>query len=130
VIDDEPERKTTPEPVKPPTDQLGRVITNPKIIAAFSNRQLFTSFMREVSKLKADFRHLATLPGGEWAGRRVQQFDADVNNLHAALRFSIPHALCPYCGGPTCSQCKNARTPDGCPRTFSRSSRRGPRRRG
>jgi hypothetical protein len=103
VIDDEPAPPAAPTMV---TDETGKRIADKDIIAAFSNRPLFREFMREMSKLKSDFRRLTSLPGGAWAGRRVQEFEALVNNLHAQLRFSIPYAICPYCGGAKCAKCK------------------------
>jgi len=106
VISDIAPVTSRPEPAKPPTDQFEHLIKDKEIAAAFANRHVFTSLMHQVSQLKSEFLNLVSIPGGQWVRRLGQQFEADVNNLHAALRFCIPYALCPYCGGAKCTQCK------------------------
>jgi hypothetical protein len=93
-------------PHAPVTDENGRVIESEELMAAFALRTDFKSLMSEVSGLKGKFRYLARLSGG-WAVRHQQEFDAVVGNLHAVLRFSMPYAVCPYCGGAKCPKCKD-----------------------
>jgi hypothetical protein len=100
------DRPATPSIQPQIRDELGRVIESKEIIAAFANRPKFKSLMCEASELKKKFIDLTVHVGGQWAVLYQKQFDADVDNLRAALRYSVPYALCPYCGGAKCSKCK------------------------
>lgn len=90
------------------TDRIGVPIEHAHVTEAFAQRKLFTSLMHRVSQLKKEFEELAMGPAGNWARHQAQMWNADVSNLHSVIRFSIPHAVCPYCGGRKCEACKNA----------------------
>jgi len=90
---------------KKPTDAVGVDLPKP-LLPAFERIPEFRSFMKRVSDLKGEYKQLCDGKGGEWAGRRRQQIEAIISNLHAELRFAMPHAVCPSCGGEKCSQCK------------------------
>lgn len=91
-----------------PVDQIGNKIESKGVQAAFAERGKFTALQRKVSALKAEFAELCDGNAGRYAERQQQQFDAEVGNLHAIIRFSIPHAVCPYCGGRKCDSCKQS----------------------
>lgn len=107
VVKEETKPDAAPVPA-PPTDEAGHPIEDAKIAAAFACRGDFTSLMREVSGLKGKFSAVASGAAGRYAAIQQKQFDADVNNLHAVLRFCIPHSVCPYCGGRKCDACKRS----------------------
>lgn len=91
-----------------PVDQEGNKIESKGVQAAFAERAKFVALQRKVSALKAEFAELCDGNAGRYAERQQQQFDAEVGNLHAIIRFSIPHAVCPYCGGRKCDSCKQS----------------------
>ena len=35
-----------------------------------------------------------------------QALNADLKSAWESLKFSLPHAICPYCGGDKCQSCK------------------------
>jgi ParB-like chromosome segregation protein Spo0J len=91
------------------TDEEGRVIESEDVIAAFAGRPEFKALMSEVSGLKNKFRDLTQRSGGAWAAQTQNQrdFEVAVSNAQNVLRFSMPYAVCPLCGGAKCAQCKN-----------------------
>jgi|MDTC01.3.fsa_nt_gb hypothetical protein len=46
---------------------------------------------------------------GEWnqylTGQRAQEFEMTIRNAVAALKWAMPHAVCPYCTGSGCQNC-------------------------
>ena len=86
-------------------DQVGRPITDEALLAVFAQRPAFGSLAHQVSALKARFEELANGIGGTVAFSRIKGFNAAIDTARSALRFSIPHAVCPYCAGIKCQRC-------------------------
>lgn len=105
-VEKAPAAPSTPKPPPGMTDTLGKPIEHAHVREAFEQVPLFKSLMARVSALKREFEELCTAPGGAWASRQQKQWNAEVNNLHAILRFAAPHAVCPSCGGRKCEMCQ------------------------
>jgi len=88
------------------TDTPGRALAadaklHDEIVAAFGRRDEFKQRMSAVSALKVDVARLAR-EDPVWASITPSQWEADCSNIHNALRFAMPHAICPWCDGNGC----------------------------
>jgi hypothetical protein len=108
-----PDPAPAPEPVKPapakvdpPRDEVGVVIEHADVADAFAGRDRFAELMNRLSAIGSDLAALAASPAGRYLS--AQQVKADVKNVRDAVRFAVPHAVCPYCGGRKCDACKQA----------------------
>jgi hypothetical protein len=98
-------KPAAPKGEEPPTDAVGGVL--PKNLRAdFETAPAFRSLMKRLSDLKSEFKQLCGERGGQWANRRRQTTLAHFDNVHAELRFAVPHGVCPSCGGRGCDDCK------------------------
>lgn len=102
------EEDATKPVASPEKDVIGCQIEDPIIAAAFAERAVFQSLDHRINAMQGEFEALADGPAGVYASRNRQQFRAGVKNLHEVMRFSIPHAVCPYCGGRKCDACKQS----------------------
>ena len=111
VARDAAESSAPPEAPNGEEDALGREINAeelPHVAEAFALRGEFRSLMKRISDLKGEFERLSEGPAGAFAERNVQRFNAEASNLHATVRFCMPHAICPYCAGNKCDACRGS----------------------
>lgn len=92
----------------PPVDDVGHRIEKAELVEVFRQQEDFRSFARAISRLKSKYGDLCDTVGGQWARLHRQQFDAEVDNLHAIANSITPYALCPCCGGDKCGTCEHA----------------------
>ena len=86
-------------------DQVGQPVPA-KMAHIFRRRSEITGLMHAVSKVKTAV--LKFVGDGDELVKHIplSRFEADAKNLYATLRFSCPHAICPYCRGEGCEACK------------------------
>ena len=60
---------------------------------------------KQIRDLRRHLQDLSTRPGGEVLSGVISQVETDCKNLASAVTFSIPHSVCPYCGGKKCKTC-------------------------
>jgi hypothetical protein len=62
------------------------------------------ALQRKVSALKSEIKQLCETSIGAFLP--VQQAEADLNNVFTAIKFAIPHVVCPKCNGGRCDTCR------------------------
>lgn len=122
----EPERKPKPKAESPATDKAGCPLP-PSLVEVFADVPLFRSLQYEITRLYKVLKELSERKSGFWAGRHMQTLTGHVKQFHSDVRFAIPHAVCPHCGGRKCNACKQAgfitkRQYDGLPAEFKRKA--------
>jgi hypothetical protein len=95
------------KPAEPVKDETGTEIKDAKIAALYVRRQEITDLMTAVSRIKSNVTKGCENKDPLLTHLNLNQFQADCGNLHRALRFARPYALCPYCGGRGCKVCKS-----------------------
>lgn len=88
-------------------DELGTEIKDPKIIAAFNRRYEILDLMGQVSKIKSTVESAVESKDPLFYRVNSSNFQAECNNARRELKMTLPHCLCPYCGGRGCKVCHN-----------------------
>jgi hypothetical protein len=101
-------KKTAPkeeQPKLPTTDFAGHTL--PKDIAEpFARIDAAKSFMHDLSVIRNTIDNAIAAGDMLWIHLPRSQFNADMKNAYAAIKFAIPHSVCPYCKGRTFKTCK------------------------
>lgn len=95
----------------PVTDRTGRAIPDMEIVSIFNRASELERLARTASELKGTVTRGAEAKDELFCRIPVSQFQADCSNLHRAIRFSMPYAVCRFCGGEgrqtkSCRCCK------------------------
>lgn len=102
----EPTTDTTPS-VK---DEIGRVIPTPDIRAVFELRKDFRAIYATFVQAKKDLLAIMNTPAGVYLDEQeIETRMKDARNL--VTTYTMPHAVCPFCGGnnpKTCKACKQS----------------------
>lgn len=61
---------------------------------------------REIHDLGKELATISKTPIGAYL--HAQSFEAGVERVKSAIKFAIPYAICPYCGGDTCQNCRKS----------------------
>ena len=97
------------KPASVAVDQEGREIPadKPKIRVAFARRAEIVHLLSDLSRIKA--RVLKAHEGKDpiYAELNASDFQMACERARADLRYSAPHAVCPYCSGDGCRACKS-----------------------
>ena len=87
-----------------PTDAMGTPLPSDDIIEDFNNIRRIKAVQASLKDLRKQIHELVEMPFGAFLTQT--QLDAHIKNLHAALKFSIPYAVCPMCKGKKCDSCR------------------------
>jgi ParB family chromosome partitioning protein len=89
----------------PELDETGTPIPR-RLKHVFISRGDFDAMLALLAKVSRGARKLSELPGG--ARIRAAELKILIENVRRELRFSRPHAVCPYCkaNGQPCEACK------------------------
>lgn len=103
--------KPEPAPIKaePVRDAVGNVITDTLLAALFSRRHEFKTIMEQVRDLQQAVSQFAESTKEDLSVYfNRQSVDVAFDGIWDAMKFAIPHALCPYCKGKgKCHRCRN-----------------------
>lgn len=98
-------RTATEAEDKPVLDGLDRPVPK-NLVPTFEARKLFKSALAKLKGVVADVGKLGD------AGRLINQpsLKRDIDNARRAIRFAMPHAVCPYCQAKKadCKACKGS----------------------
>lgn len=99
--------KSEPAPVSEVVkDEVGQVLTEPKVIAMFKRASEIDDVMRTISKLKGLVINAERDKDRLFYQFNSTQWQADCGNLYRAAKFARPYAACPYCREQGCKVCK------------------------
>ena len=115
-IDNDPEPPPAPKarPKEPttnlPKDMIGGDIDNPQVAEVFNRRQEIGGLMNEVSRIKSTVNKAINDKDPLFYGINPTRFQADCDSIRRQLKFTLPHAVCSYCGGQgkNCKPCKGS----------------------
>ena len=102
----EPKAAETPPAVR---DEEGHPLPadKPKIAAVFARRDELTKIMGELSRIKGQVLAAAE-KDPLYARLNTSEFQTAMDRARAAMKFTAPHSLCPYCAGDGCKACRKA----------------------
>lgn len=103
-----------PVDTEPKTDEIegkvGRVVTDPAIVAVFGKDEVFEDLQRRIHAIKREMLALAGTSHGRWLHDRDAEIKRECASLVKYLKESVPHAACPMgknCG-EKCKTCEGA----------------------
>lgn len=100
IVDD---RKAAESP-EPPKDQLGQVIQHKHVADAFARAGELNQFKNKVHALA---RALDAIDPQIGAHLDRQGTASHMQSVAANIRFGVPYAICPYCKGKKCENCRH-----------------------
>lgn len=100
-------RQVENKAAEPPKDQLGQDIKHKHVADAFARAD---ELKQAKNKAHAFARELRTLGEDPVIGAHLnrQQVEEDLHSVAADIRFGLPFAVCPYCKGKKCENCRQA----------------------
>jgi hypothetical protein len=112
--DEKPAKQPEPEKAAPPE----KVINDPngvpipkKLREVFDAQPEFRSIVQQLGKTLGSIDELRKTPAGVILAERFERIRADIHNAQRELKFSMPHAVCPYCKGAGCKRTGADKTP-------------------
>ncbi len=91
-------------------DARGEPVTQERFQRIFAHSARFGAIMSALKSIKAQLSELDEMPAGEVLHQQIKAIERDRRNIYAAVKFSKPWAVCPYCGGSAshseCGGCK------------------------
>ena len=96
------EELPSPDPL--PTDQLGNKLPE-RIGKIFADDGKLRDLQRQVRKLKESIIKMMDEHVGVYLIPARKAIEADCNNLASEIKFALPYAICPSCGGDGCKAC-------------------------
>lgn len=97
-----------------PTDAVGHLVPAASR-DAFANLERFRALDSLARQLQAGIDELSTLPGGEQLRRHLKATGSEDRSINRSehldalkrdLKFTRPHAVCPWCAGKAAKSCK------------------------
>lgn len=103
----EVDRRAADEP-EPVTDARGSPVTQKKLQPVFVAGVAFGTLASQVATLKGKVAALLEGPAGAVLAEQRQDVERDRQNILAALKFSRPYTVCPYCDArkKDCEACR------------------------
>lgn len=93
---------------KPPQTDSTRPLKEGKFSEVFKASAVFDALALSLKMFRTEITRLIESPAGAVLEKQRQEIERDRVNILNALKFSKPHAACPYCGGSGRDNC------DGC----------------
>lgn len=102
-------KKTKPNKQAPKVvDKVGREIP-PELIEVYVQRPAIEKLIRSLDEIKNQVKRAFEAHDLIFSLLHYQSFQTHMENLRRDLKFALPFAVCPYCGGrqsETCDACK------------------------
>jgi hypothetical protein len=102
-------KQTTPtkKQEQPPKilDKVGREIPH-ELIEVYLQRPVIEKLIRALDEIKNQVKHSYDAHDLIYSMLNFQSFQANMENLRRDLKFALPFAVCPYCGGRQSESCK------------------------
>lgn len=73
----------------------------------FDGKRAFKAIVQKLGALRGEIESLAKQPEGIFLAERLKAIETDLKNAQAAVKFSAPFRLCPYCAGIGCERPKD-----------------------
>lgn len=104
----DPAKEPKSEPVSIVVDELGHEV--PKHLeVVFGRRTELKVHIKTISTIFKTIKDGVQKQDPLYANLKIDQMKADLSNIRTNIRFSLPYAVCPYCGGDVnnqeCSLC-------------------------
>lgn len=101
------EKQNKPEPSKAadPPD------SDDPFADVWAEKPAFDAAIQSIGRLASEVERLWKSPAGAFLAKRRNEVTASFGDLKAALKFSAPHKVCPYCKGKGCKMQKGEPTP-------------------
>jgi hypothetical protein len=102
----EPDAPTEPEPEPAVVDELGKPV--PKHLeSVFNRRPEIKQHIKEAMAIVKTVKDAVLKNDPLYCNCKVEQLKSHMSNFRSVLRFTLPYAVCPYCGGDENNQeCK------------------------
>jgi hypothetical protein len=97
------------EGTAPAKDQAGHDLPGgkPKIVEAFNRRAEIVAHRTAISKIRLAVQKAHEAKDPIYAELLESDFTMGLERASRALRYAMPHSVCPYCAGDGCKACKN-----------------------
>src|SRR5262249_47340683 len=79
-------------------DEFGNELPD-GIASVFTEVHRLSELKRQIETIRRDVAEMCETRDPLFAFLRLQQFEAEMKNAAACVRFAIPYCLCPKCGG-------------------------------
>src|SRR5262249_17836960 len=86
-------------------DEFGNELPD-GIASVFTEVHRLSELKRQIETIRRDVAEMCETRDPLFAFLRLQQFEAEMKNAAACVRFAIPYCLCPKCGGDKCKACE------------------------
>ena len=94
----EPETEAPPPPEKPVLDSVGHEVPE-HLIEVFSRVPEVKEHIKLINRLFRVIKKAVEDNDPLYANCKLQRLKADIGNLRQTLRFTLPFAVCRFCGG-------------------------------
>jgi hypothetical protein len=99
----EPDAPKEPTPPEMVIDELGKEV--PEHLAPIFNRRIeIKNHIKAVSEILKTVKDAVQKEDPLYANCRYDQMKSHLSNFRTVLRFTLPYAVCPYCGGDVNNQ--------------------------
>ncbi|MFP4225036.1 MAG: ParB N-terminal domain-containing protein [Phycisphaeraceae bacterium] len=93
-----------PTPGKAGDGDEGQGGEPPVLALAKEQTEGLTDLQQDIQSVRRQVESYRDEPVGGWL--KLQRIDIDLKNVWTALKFAMPHAVCPYCQGEKCDNCR------------------------
>lgn len=90
--------KTAKDEPEPPTDQEGNPLKRKDLIELFERRMELSEILRTLTAIKSQVLRHVKDKDELYHFMNVNTFQVAIDNVYRIVKFSLPHALCPYHG--------------------------------